>query len=76
MAQFDQEAYSFIIRIWKENSEELSQTAVWRGWIRHVQSDKQHYFTDVAEIGTIVAGYLDPNAERDILFEPIQGKKS
>ncbi|MFO7540349.1 MAG: hypothetical protein R6X32_20105 [Chloroflexota bacterium] len=77
MAQFEKEAHSFVIRIWKENhnsyADEPSQMGIWRGWIRHVQSERQHYFADVADIGPIVARYLNPNAGND-RFEPIQGK--
>jgi hypothetical protein len=74
MAQFDREAHSFVIRIWQENSEDPKQTAVWRGWIRHVQSKKQHYFSDVADISRVVAHYLDKESEINAVFEPAQGQ--
>jgi hypothetical protein len=77
MSQFEKEAHSFVIRIWKENRDDVTVTAVplpplYRGWIRHVQSDQLYYFTDTAEISPIVARYLHPDAELDNLFEPIQ----
>jgi hypothetical protein len=75
MSQFEQEAHSFVIRIWKEHGDESSQTTVWRGRMRHAQSNKQHYFSDVAAIGPIIARYLEPHTELDDIFETIAGKK-
>ncbi len=76
MSQFEKEAHSFVIRIWKENRDDGTAPApdapIWRGWIRHVQSDHQYYFTDTAEISRIVARYTTHDAELDNLFEPIQ----
>ncbi|NJN55664.1 MAG: hypothetical protein HC804_13480 [Anaerolineae bacterium] len=76
MSHFEKEAHSFVIRIWKENREgEVVTdpvTSLWRGWIRHVQSDRQYHFTDTAEISRIVALYTSHDAELDNLFEPIQ----
>jgi hypothetical protein len=74
MAQFDREAHSFVIRIWKENSVDPTQTAVWRGWIRHVQSEKQHYFSDMAEINRVVVRYLETESGINAVFEPAQGQ--
>lgn len=76
MSQFEKEAHSFVIRIWKENRDDgaapTPDAPIWRGWIRHVQSDRQYYFTDTAEISRIVARYTTQDAELDNLFEPIQ----
>ncbi|MCP4361655.1 MAG: hypothetical protein GY796_26895 [Chloroflexi bacterium] len=72
MSQFERDAHSFVIRIWKENRENPEQTAVWRGWIRHVQTEKQQYFNDMADISHIVAGYLHQDAELDNVFEPVR----
>ena len=74
MAQFDKEAHSFVVRIWRENSEDPTQTAVWRGRIRHVQSEKQHYFSEIAEISRVVARYLDTDSGIEAIFEPAQGQ--
>lgn len=57
MAQFEQEAHSFVIRLWPEYQEQ--ETAVlWRGWVEHVQSGQRHYFQDVQGLHTAVGHYL------------------
>jgi hypothetical protein len=55
MVGFDQEAHSFVIRIWKEPAGTRSE---WRGWINHVQSGQCHHFRDSSAISPIVADYL------------------
>ncbi len=72
MSQFEKEAHSFVIRIWKENRDDPSKPPVWRGWIRHVQSDQLTYFSDTADISRIVAHFTTHDAELDNVFEPVQ----
>jgi hypothetical protein len=59
MTRFDQEAHSFVIRLWRENREDNKVEAEWRGWIEHVQSGQRCYFRNITEINQIVATYLN-----------------
>ncbi len=71
MAHFEQEAHSFLIRLWHEHH--LTQeSSEWRGWIDHVQSGQRHYFQDTAAIGPIIGHYLSQPPELDDIFKPIQ----
>lgn len=76
MSQFDRKAHSFVVRIWQENRDDPAKTAVWRGWIRHVQSEQQVYFQNTAEIGQIVDRYLQYDTLADVVFDPIQEDES
>ena len=73
MTRFEREAHSFVIRIWRENREEKNAPDVLRGWITHVQSERRHYFQDVADIKPIIASYLTVDTGLEDVFEPVQG---
>jgi len=60
MADFEREAHSFVIRIWKEPA---GKTGEWRGWINHVQSGQRHYFRDPTAISPIISDYLHDQQE-------------
>ncbi len=76
MSQFEKKAHSFVVRIWQENRDEPAKTAVWRGWIRHVQAEQQVYFQNTSEIGQIVDRYLQYDALADVVFDSIQEDES
>ena len=75
MTYFEADAHSFVVRLWRENSENPDEPAEWRGWIEHVQSQKRHYFRAVADISRIVAAYTGEVTELDKeVFMPIQAE--
>ena len=74
MTQFDKEAHSFVIRLWRENRDRAEAAAEWRGWIEHVQSKQRHFFRDTADISGIVASYLHEGPVLDNVFEPVNLK--
>jgi hypothetical protein len=51
--------YSFIIRVWIEETVEEAGQAVWRGHITHVPSGNRRYVKDLDEITAFVAHYLE-----------------
>jgi hypothetical protein len=55
MALFEQEAHSFVIRMWRERHE---SKADWRGWIQHVQSGNKYYFRDETTFCDVMSTYL------------------
>ncbi|GAB4276373.1 MAG: hypothetical protein Kow0080_26630 [Candidatus Promineifilaceae bacterium] len=57
MSQFEKEAHSFVIRMWRENQQD--GTGEWRGWIEHTQSQQRTYFRKASEISPIVSRYLE-----------------
>jgi hypothetical protein len=75
MARFEQEAHSFLIRVWHENRPSETEMGEWRGWIDHVQSGQRHYFRDTREISSIVGQYLNQIPDLDEIFRPIQPEK-
>lgn len=58
MARFEQEAHSFVIRVWQENRDDVTDTAVWRGWVDHIPSGQRHYFQEVEHLIEIMTVYL------------------
>ena len=73
MTRFEKEAHSFVIRLWRENRDDPQKTAVWRGWVDHVQSGKRHHFQGIQAIQEIIAGYVSNVSGLDSVFESIQG---
>lgn len=59
VGDFDRDACSFVIRLWREIADEQAQDE-WRGWITHVQSGNRMFFQDTAEIIPFVDKYLEP----------------
>lgn len=60
LMSFDQDAHSFVIRIWREPSNEKTAGIV-RGWIEHAQSKERQYFQDVDSIVEFVAHHVEPD---------------
>ena len=62
MGDFDHDACSFVIRLWREVSDGERGPHEWRGWITHVQSGERKFFQDTADILLFVNKYLKPAA--------------
>ena len=58
MARFEQEAHSFVVRVWQENREAVNETPVWRGWVEYVPTGQRHYFQGKTKLCQIVSDYL------------------
>jgi hypothetical protein len=52
--EFDHDASSYVIRIWRESAASESEQGEWRGWIEHVQRRKRVFFRDTAEIVSFI----------------------
>ncbi len=72
MTRFEAEAHSFVIRLWQENRDNPQETAVWRGWVDHVQSGRRHYLKEIDFIQNIISGYVSDVSGLDSVFESIQ----
>ncbi len=57
--EIDQNACSYVIRMWRENTISEQETREWRGWIEHVQSGKRVFFRDTAVISSFINEYLN-----------------
>lgn len=68
MVRFDQESHSFVIRLWQERQARSNAAVVWRGWIKHVQSGRRHYFQNATALHQFVAAYLGEEADLTSLF--------
>lgn len=55
----ENDTFSFIIRIWFEETVEEDGRATWRGHITHVPSGKRRYVTDVEGITAFIVTYLE-----------------
>lgn len=50
--------FSFVIKIWLEETATESSSATWRGRITHVPSGDEYYFNDLSSVVTIIKPYL------------------
>ena len=50
--------HSFVIRVWVEEFDELSQRVVWRGHITHVQNRERRLIKSLPEVTAFIAPYL------------------
>ncbi|MBV9788457.1 MAG: hypothetical protein JOZ51_09810 [Chloroflexi bacterium] len=53
-------SHSFIIRIWREQTDERSDRAIWRGYIRHVPSRQQRYLRSFEDIVFFIIDHVEP----------------
>ena len=61
--EFDHDASSYVIRMWRENAAGDLEQGEWRGWIEHVQSRKRILFRDTEEITYFINRYLHSNSQ-------------
>lgn len=71
MARFEQESHSFVIRLWREHQENENAAYVWRGWVKHVQSNRRYYFTDGERLQRILHNYLIQIPDLQQIFEKV-----
>jgi hypothetical protein len=77
MTLFEAEAHSFVLRIWRENRDDPTVDAEWRGWIEHVQSGRRTYFRELQEIEQLLAEYMSAdNDPVESLFMPLRPRKN
>jgi hypothetical protein len=50
--------YSFIVKVWLEETEQETGRTVWRGYITHVGSGKRRYVEDLDGIVDFIVSYL------------------
>ena len=55
---FDQDASSYVIRIWREKAANGTGQGEWRGWIEHVQTRERVFFRDTAVILSFIETHL------------------
>ena len=54
MDQLESTTYSFILRVWLEDTSEHAAERVWRGHITHVPSNERRYIRSLDDIVTAV----------------------
>ncbi len=54
----DQNIFSFIIRLWREETDAGSQE-VWRGHITSIAHNERRYFSDINEIPALIVSHLN-----------------
>ncbi len=59
MNHVDDDAHSFIVRIWLEPRELEGAAPKWRGVIKDVATDDQRHFTDLIDIELFISKYLE-----------------
>jgi hypothetical protein len=55
----DANLLSFIVHLWKEESDANESLAGWRGHITSVPNGERHYFSDINEIPNFLRTYLE-----------------
>jgi len=58
MQSIQPNTHSFVVKVWREETGAPPPKMIWRGQIIHVPSGQRRSFTDLAEIPTFVAPYL------------------
>ena len=51
---FDRDACSYVVRMWRERAASDLEQEEWRGWIEHVQTRKRVFFRDTSEIVSFI----------------------
>jgi hypothetical protein len=49
---------SFVIRLWREDSDSDEQINTWRGHITPVPTGERHYFRNIGEIPDLILAHL------------------
>ena len=70
MGVFESKTYSFVIKIWLEETGG-AEGAMWRGHVTHVSDGKRLYFESLDAILTFIAPYLK---ELGVEIEPAENK--
>lgn len=50
--------HSFVIRLWLEQSDEKTRSAIWRGRITHIPGNEHQHFNDLKNIALFIQSYL------------------
>ena len=50
---------SFIVHVWKEESDSEEQQPNWRGHITPVPNGERHYFTNISQIPELIVAHLN-----------------
>ena len=61
----DQQAATFVIRLWKEQPETLTTPATWRGKAIHVQSGTERSIQSVNELVGFIASWMQSGVPED-----------
>jgi len=56
---YEANTHPFVIKIWLEVTAKADRTAVWRGHITHVPSNKRLHFQDLGEIIHFIVPYME-----------------
>ena len=49
---------SFVVRVWREESNNKDDKTIWRGFIFSIPHGKRHYFCGIKEIPALIAARL------------------
>ena len=58
MATLQPNTHAFIVKVWLEDTGEMTGKAVWRGRITHVPTGQMRHFVDVNEVADFMLPYL------------------
>jgi hypothetical protein len=50
---------SFVIRIWREETNPEKSHTIWRGHITPIPNGKRHYFSHIHDISAYIAAHLE-----------------
>lgn len=64
MATIQPNTHSFIIKVWRVDSDAAHEGGAWHGRITHVPSGEIHYFVQLHEIADYLIPYLQPPGEQ------------
>ncbi len=76
MSQFEAEAHSFIVRLWREKVSASTDAEGWRGRLEHVQSGRHQYFSNLEEVPDILRSQAAEVESQQDVFEPQRRKRS
>ncbi|MBP1468355.1 hypothetical protein EYB53_021770 [Candidatus Chloroploca sp. M-50] len=59
MEPLETRTHSFIVKIWREQTDEATKKALWRGYITHIPSGERRYVRRLADVTDVIQQYLD-----------------
>lgn len=59
MELYERNTCSFVVKVWVENSDNRTDSVLWRGYITHIASGRRQYFEKLSNVLVFIVPYLE-----------------